>query len=117
MKDFTKGVFVFFGVLIMLIAGGALVMGSDFFLYRWFAPRQEAVRRQVYEQSKSYNQGVVQELQNMQFAYVQADAAHKAALASVILHRAADYDAAKLPPDLRTFIDELRSARLEGGVK
>lgn len=117
MKDIAKGVFAFFGVLIVLIIGGALVMGSDFFLYKWFAPKKEAARREVYEQSKAYNQGMVQELQNMQFEYVQADAEHKKALASIILHRAADYDEDRLPPDLRQFINQLRQERLEGGLK
>ena len=85
--------------------------GNDFFLYRAFAPKYEAVRRQTFEQSKAYNQGVQQELQNMEFEYVQADPAHKAALASIILHRAADYDESKLSPDLATFIDGLRHSQ------
>lgn len=117
MKDFGKGVLLFFGVLVVLIIGSAVVLGSDFFLYKWFAPKQEATRREVYEQSKAYNQGMVQELQNMQFEYVKADAEHQPALASIILHRAADYDEARLPPDLRRFINQLRQARLEGGLK
>ncbi len=84
--------------------------GNQFFLYRYWAPREEAVRREVFEQSKAYNQGMIQELQNMQFEYVKADPAHKSALASIILHRAADYDEAKLPPDLRAFIKGLKTS-------
>ncbi len=97
--------------LVMLVGLPWLVMGNDFFLYRYFAPKQEAVRRQVFEQTKSYNQGMVQELQNMQFEYVQAKPAQQAALASIILHRAADYDVDRLPPDLRSFIADLRRAQ------
>jgi hypothetical protein len=85
-----------------------IVPGNDFLLYRYFAPKQEAVRRQVFEQTKSYNQGMIQELQNMQFQYEQADDSHKAALASIILHRAADFDEDRLPTDLRAFIASLR---------
>lgn len=88
-----------------------LVMGNDFALYRYFAPKQESVRRQVFEQTKSYNQGMVQELQNMQFQYEQADTAHRDALSSIILHRAADFDEDKLPTDLRVFVSGLRRAR------
>ena len=98
--------------LVGLFAFTWLVMGNDFFLYKFFAPRQEAVRRQVFEQSKAYNQGMVQELQNMQFEYIKAEPAHKAALASIILHRAADYDVNQMPADLRAFIQDLT-----GGVK
>lgn len=96
------GVVAFLGLI-------ALLQGEDFFLYRYFAPKYEQVRRETFEQTKSYNQGMVQELQNMQFQYEQADAGHKPALAAIILHRAADYDESRLPGDLRTFIHSLRA--------
>lgn len=85
-----------------------IVQGNDFFLYKVFAPQQEGVRRQVFENTKSYNQGMVQELENMQFEYVKADDEHKKALASVILHRAADFPEDKMPADLRAFIKNLK---------
>ena len=77
----------------------------------FFSPRHEQVRRNTFEQSKAYNQGMIQELQNMQFQYEQADESHKAALASIILHRAADYDQDRLPPDLYAFIQQLKRKR------
>lgn len=84
------------------------VQGNDFFLYKVFAPKYEQVRRVTFEQSKAYRQGMVQELQNMQFQYEQADEDHKAALASIILHRAADFPEDDMPRDLRNFINELK---------
>ena len=53
----------------------------------------------------------------MQFEYVQADSGGKAALAGIILHRAADFDETKLPPDLRDFVDGLRRKQTEGGAQ
>ena len=103
------------GILGLLVLGLGIVwfaQGSDFFLYRMFAPKYEAVRRETFEESKAYNQGMVQELQSMQFQYVQADAEHKKALASVILHRAADYPRDKMPEGLRAFVYELERDRL-----
>lgn len=82
--------------------------GNNFFLMKVFAPKYEAVRRETFEESKAYNQGVVQELQNMQFEYIKADKDHKAALRSVILHRAADYPEERMPASLRTFIQDIR---------
>ena len=96
------------GGLVFVLALGWLFQGNDFFMYQMFAPKYEGVRRQVFEQSKAYNQGMIQELQNMQFEYVQADQGHKDALASIILHRAADYDVNRLPADLREFIEKLK---------
>ncbi len=98
-------------VLVAVLGLVWVLQGNDFFLYKVFAPKYEATRRQVFEQSKAYNQGMIQELQNMQFQYAQADSAHKDALASIILHRAADYDENRLPSDLRDFIQRLRRER------
>lgn len=99
------------GVIALMLGLAWAFQGNDFFLYKTFAPKYEQVRRDTFEQSKAYNQGMVQELQNMQFQYAQADEAHKVALADVILHRAADYDESRLPSDLRSFIADLKHER------
>lgn len=96
------------GSLLAVLVLMWIVTGNDFFIYKFFAPKQEAVRRQVFEQTKSYNQGMVQELENMRFQYVQAKPEQRAVLASIILHRAADFDVDRLPPELRSFISSLR---------
>ena len=101
------------GVIVLLIALTWAIQGSDFFMYKVFAPKYVAVQRQTFEQSKSFNQGMIQELQNMQFEYVQAKPEARDALASIILHRAADYDEKQLPSDLRAFIVKLRAERSE----
>lgn len=92
-----------------------LAQGNDFFIYRYFAPKYEQTRRQVFEQTRSFNQGMVQELENMQFEYAKAGAKEKDALASVILHRAAGYNLndPAVPADLREFIERLRRERTE----
>lgn len=104
------------GSIVAILALSWVVMGNDFFLYQYFAPKQEAVRRQVFETSRAFNQGMVQELENMQFEYVkQADPEAKAALADVILHRASGYnlDDPIVPASLRSFIAKLKQERLE----
>ena len=93
---------------IILFSLGFIIRGNEFIMYRFWAPKYEGVRRQVFEQTKSYNQGMIQELQNMQFEYLKATPSQQDALASIILHRAADYDESKLPSDLRVFISELK---------
>jgi len=111
MKETRQAIGTALAVLCAILALTWIVQGNDFFLYKAFAPKYEAARRETFEQTKAYNQGMVQELQNMQFEYVKADKAHKAALASIILHRAADYPEDKLPADLRNFIRELKRER------
>lgn len=87
--------------------------GNEFFLYKVFAPKYEQVRRETFEQSRAFNQGMVQELQNMQFEYVKAKTEQKDALASIILHRASGYNLNDpiVPADLRHFITQLRTER------
>lgn len=101
-------------VLLTLAAIAALVALSwgftfnDLAMLHFFAPKYEAVRRETFEQSKAYNQGMIQELQNMEFQYEQASPEHKAALRSIILHRAADYPANAMPSDLYNFVQNLK---------
>lgn len=106
-----------FGVVIAALAVFLALIwvfqGNDFFLYRAFAPKYEQVRRETFEQTKSYKQGTIQELQNMQFEYIKSDKAHQDALADIILRRAADFGDENLPTDLRSFVQKLRNERLE----
>jgi len=107
MRKVGIGVLILVGMLALIW----VVRGNDFFLYRTFAPKYEQVRRDTFEQSKAYRQGMVQELQNMQFEYAKAAPAQRDALASVILHRAADVDEGVMPADLRSFVAQLRRDR------
>ena len=102
---------IIIGVCLIPIAMLWFIQGNDFVLYKFWAPKYEGVRREVFEQTKSYNQGMIQELQNMQFEYIKADEQEQAALAEIILHRSADFPDDKLPYDLRIFITELRRNR------
>ena len=99
------------GVIVIALLGGGLAWcgrANGLFMEKTFAPKEEAVRRTTFEESKAYNQGMVQELQNMQFEYIKADKDQKLALRSIILHRTADYDMDRMPPDLRSFVEQLK---------
>ncbi len=90
-----------------------IAQGNDFFLYKTFAPRYEQVRRETFEESRAFNQAMIQELQNMQFEYVKAPTESQAALRKIILHRAADYPEDRMPTDLRSFIQQLKREERE----
>lgn len=109
MKNFFKGASIFLGLLIFISVITWFIAGNEFFLYKFFAPKQEQVRREVFEQTKSYQQGMIQELQNFEFEYVKATPEQKDALASIILHRVADFPEDKLPSDLRIFVQSLKT--------
>jgi hypothetical protein len=100
------------GIVVLAIGLGWILQENDLLLTKTFAPKYEQVRRQTFEQSKAYNSGMVQELQNMQFEYAKATDEQKEALSSVILHRVADYGEQNLPPDLQSFVQGLRRERM-----
>lgn len=104
------------GVLIVVLALAWVFQGNDFFMYKYFGLKYEQQRRQIFEQSRAFNQGMVQELQNMQFEYAKANLEQKDALASIILHRASGYNLNDpiVPSDLRGFVEGLRRERSSG---
>lgn len=99
------------GFLALMLGLAWVFQGDDFFLYRYFAPKYEQVRRETFEQTKSYRQGMVQDLLKAQEDYVTADDAHKDAIAAIILHRSADFPEDEMPTDLRAFIHQLKRDR------
>ena len=99
----------------LTIVGGVLTLGAvtwgvayhDLIFTSFFAPKFENVRRNTFEQSKSFRTGAVQELQNMQFEYIKAAPEHKKALADIIRHRATEIPIDAMPADLSAFVNTL----------
>ena len=105
-----KPILTIFGVVVGIAGAGAIGWGltyHDLIFTSFFAPKYENVRRNTFEQSKSFRTGAVQELQNMQFEYIKAAPEHKKALADIIRHRAAEVPADAMPSDLQSFISNL----------
>ena len=110
MRTFFSGtlgvVLIPIGALIVI---GIMTFGS-IVIYRYSGPMYQEIRREVFEETKSFNDGMVRDLSNLRIEYLGATGtAQKAALRSTILHRASDIDEDRLPADLRSFIRELRS--------
>lgn len=96
--------------ILAIVGGVALLWGIAYhqlIFTAFFGPKFENVRRNTFEQSKSFQTGAVQELQNMQFEYIKASPEHKVALADIIRHRAAEVPADAMPTDLQSFISNL----------
>lgn len=101
----------------LTIAGGMITLGAvtwgvsyhGLIFTSFFAPKYENVRRNTFEQSKSFRTGAIQELQNMQFEYLKAEPEHKLALKDIIIHRAAEVPENAMPLDLQSFISNLRN--------
>jgi hypothetical protein len=99
------------GGLVVLIGLGWVLAINDFAMFKFFAPKQEAVRRQTFEESKAYKQGMINELRDYQRDYIKGDKDQKAALRTIVLRQADQIPADELPSDLRSFIFDLRSSK------
>jgi hypothetical protein len=98
-------------VVLLLVFIGWVARTASYSQDSVFAAKEEALRRSVVEESKAYNDGMAQDIQRMEFEYLQADDRHKLGLGAVILHRTAAYNLDRLPPDERAFVLQLRHER------
>lgn len=91
----------------LLLTGGAifgLTYGS-LGMQQFFGPKFEQVRRDIYEESWSYNRGKVEHLNRLRLEYLNSEnEGHKSALRSVILNEVAAFDRDRLPADLQQFV-------------
>ena len=96
------------GVIIVSLAILAGVSYVGLYHYKWFGPKFEDARREVFENTRSYNQAKMQELAKYRLEYIRAtDPIEKKAIASTIRHRFAGYDRMKLPYELEMFLNEI----------
>lgn len=111
MSEVKSWFLIGFALLVVLLGASWLVQGNEFFLYKYFAPKRAAVERQVFENTRSFEQGMIQELENMQMEYMKADSIGKATIKPIILHRVAGFNLndTAVSYELRTFITNLRT--------
>jgi hypothetical protein len=100
------------GVVVMIVLLIALAFGLEVGSLKWkgyFAPKHEAVRREVFKETRSYNEAKLQQLAKYRLEYIRAkDPEEKEALASTIRMMFADYDDEKLPSELRSFLKQIK---------
>ena len=74
----------------------------------YFAPKHEAVRREVFKETRSFNEAKIQQLTKYRLEYLRAETeADRSALASTIRHMFADYKIEMLPAELQAFLKEI----------
>lgn len=96
--------------LAAIIALTWLVTANDVALTSVFAPRAEQIRRNTFVQSQAYNEGMAQQLADMQAQYIAATPDQKQMLRTVILHRYAGVDVSRLPADSQAFLNQLKDS-------
>jgi len=99
-----KGIGLFAGFMLAI----GIVILAPFYVYKIMGPKYEEVRRDIYDESRSYQQGTLRDLQNLQIKYEESDDNVREILRDTILHRSADFPENKLTPELKRFIKEIR---------
>ena len=112
MKSIGAAIATFLTILFIGFGVTWIVQGNDFFMYKVFGIQYENTRREIFEHSEAYRQGMIQELSNMEASYLSADPAHQAALRTIIIRRAEYFGIDKLPPDLRAFVQKLKNGEV-----
>lgn len=107
MNDRIKLALFWVSAVAATVAAMWIFSANDLALRKVFLPAYEQVRRDTFEQSKAYRDGVIQELRAYQFEYLKADDAHKAAMGPVIRHKLAGFPSDALPYDLQQFVSSL----------
>jgi hypothetical protein len=111
-KDFPINTMmkVFFLILALGAIGAWFVKSTDFSLYKFFAPRQAEVQREVFEQTPSYVQGKNTYIARLRAQYETADEGHKESLRQLILSEAETIDDDNLTERNRNFVNGLRES-------
>jgi hypothetical protein len=104
MKD-ALGVMGVIGGIVAAVVGIAF---GGFYLYAYFAPKYEGVRRDVMIQSRAYSEGQTREIYRLKLQYQQAQSDdERATIRAMALHEASAFDRSRLPLDLQSFIIQL----------
>ena len=104
-----------FGWIIASLFGLAFILVLSFGLtwagIEWrgfFGPKQAAVEREVFKETRSYNEGMIQQLSRYRLQYLRADSEdERKAIASTVRTMFAEYDRSKLSPELQDFVKEV----------
>jgi hypothetical protein len=99
--------------IICLVMIASLAFGLEWAGIKWtgfFGPKREAVRREVFKQTRSYNEAKEQELLKYRLEYLRAtDDADREALAGTIRMAFADYDESLLDNiELKIFLKQIK---------
>lgn len=104
--------YIMLGLLVIVLLA-SFVFGLEWAGIKWvgfFGPKREAVRREVFKQTRSYNEAKEQELLKYRLEYIKStDDVEKEAIASTIRMGFADYDEELLDSEvLKQFLRQIK---------
>ena len=105
MKTALYSILGLIGILIIVFLLELFGLG----MFKFFEPKRENIKREVYENTKSRMHGIAQDIGKYYQEYQKATSEEKQTIRSVINMRFASVDADKLEsPQLQSFLREMR---------
>ena len=105
MKEILKWFGIGIGILALFFVFGLYGLGWQ----KFFLPKQENIRRQIFEQTQSYVHGKIQDLAKYKDEYDNADIDSKETIRQTIILRFAEFDETKIKSaSLRNFLIQTR---------
>lgn len=102
---------IFYGFLsLVLLAGVIFVVGvASLGWDKFFLPKQENIRREVFENTKSYTHGKIQDLAKYYEEYQKGSEQDKQIISNLVKMNFSDFDANKINNyQLRSFLTSVR---------
>jgi len=104
-----KKLLIVLGILISIFILGFTLQYYSIWNYRFFEPKKENAKREVFEQTQSYVEGMRQDALKLRMEYLKAeDTDTKKIIKNTIVHKFANFDENKLEPELRDFIHSMK---------
>ena len=69
---------------------------GNLYMERFFAPKEQSIQRQVFEETKSYVYGSIKDIAKYHEEYLKADAEGKKIITNIIKERFPNFDANKI---------------------
>ena len=97
-------------VIIIFVGGMFILQFAGLEWTKFFKPKWQNVEREVFENTKSYTHGVIQDLAKYYEEYHQTHSTHdKTTIKNIIQIRFAEFDESKIKsPKLKSFLIEMR---------
>ena len=102
-----KEIFAIIAVVLAFLALIFVLQEFDLITYQFFAPKYEAARREVFENTQSYCQGSIRDFDNLYLQYTQSKSDdEKAVLVDTLRHRVSGVQPACIPPRIRALLGQ-----------
>jgi|ETNvirnome_2_300_1030623.scaffolds.fasta_scaffold00183_19 hypothetical protein len=95
--------------MLWIVIGVLFIGGLSLGALKLFGPAEVAIKRQIFEESKSYKHGKIEHFQRLKLKYdLTENESHKNAIRQIILTESATVDTSEFPHGLQAWIRSIQ---------